>query len=457
MIGALLFSALGVVACAAPDDGSIGTQEVAPLATGEAQTRRLCSRDRSDIVLDVFCSDEPPRIETLLDLRAALGINKPAYEQGLAVISHSTALTGRTVSSINPRLIFINPPGEAGGELLMLAFARGEQSAEIVVRDRARGDFQFYLVSYEQACNEVGCTPGDLLTETAEVGWKNLNVYAEEDLANTPRDCRTCHQPNGPGTTKLLRMQELEPPWNHWLYPFVPGGRALIADYRAAKEGELFGGLSAAEVADRSNPGLLSATLHFANTVDQPNAYVSAAIGAEVIESAAALGGKQPEDNSIPGESETWDAIYEKARNGEAISVPYHDVKVTDPAKLAAMTAAYVDYLEGRLAREDLPDIREIFPDDPMLRARMGLETEPGMSGEEVLMQACAQCHNDRLDQSLSRARFNVNIGRLSAEEKARAVARVSLPVDDPAVMPPAMFRHLRDDAKQKLIELLGR
>jgi len=106
--------------------------------------------------------------------------------------------------------------------------------------------------------------------------------------------------------------------------------------------------------------------------------------------------------------------------------VPYHDVKVTDPDKLAAMTAAYVDYREGRLAREDLPDIRDIFPDDPMLRARMGLETEPGMSGERSAHEACAQCHNDRLDQTLSRARFNVDLSRLSDDEKARAVARVS-------------------------------
>jgi len=455
----LIMGALVMTACAPSDDSPSDTQEIKPLATGEAQKRKLCSRDRSDIVLDVFCRTDAPQITSLTTLRAALNINRLTDVQGLAVISHSTSLVGRSVSAINPRIIFINPPDETGRarDLLMLAFARGEQSAEVVVQDRSDGAFQFYLVTFEQDCNERGCTSGDLLTEAAEVGWKSVNVYAEEDLANTPRDCRTCHQADGPDTPKILRMQELDPPWNHWLYPFVPGGRAVIADYQAAKEGDMFAGMSATQVAERSNPGLLSATLHFANPVTQPNAFSSAEIEDEVIESAAAQGGHQPEDNSIPGESATWDAIYENAKNGEAIAVPYHDVKVTDPTKLAAMTAAYRSYLDGMLAAADLPDIRDVFPDDPMLRARMGLETEPGMTGEEVLMQACSQCHNDRLDQALSRARFNTDLSTLSREEKLRAIARVSLPVDDPSVMPPSLFRHLSEDAKQKVIELLER
>lgn len=455
--GALALSLIAG-ACAAEKRGPAGplVREATPLETGAAQKERLCSRDRSDAVLDVFCRSEPPKITSLVELRQAFGVDEPGTKQLFALTGHSTSLVARSVSSINPRVIFIRPESETDGvELLFIAFARGEQFSEIAVRDRTAGELQFYLFTFDQECNERGCKPGDLLTEHAEVGWRNVNVYAEEDLANTPSDCRVCHQPDGPHTPKLLRMQEFEPPWNHWFYSFVPGGKAIIRDYLAAKGDEGMGGLTADDIALRSQPGVMSSTLFFANPGPQPNAYVSAVINSEITESTASLGGNQPDDNSVPGESETWDAIYERARNGEAISVPYHDVKVTDKAKLATMTAAYVDYREGRLPREELPDIREVFPDDEELLARMGFATEPGMTGQEVLMQACAQCHNGHLDQTLSRARFSVDLSKLSREQKDRAISRIMLPLDHGGVMPPARFRHLSEDAKRQLVELL--
>jgi len=458
----LLGAALIISACAEEEAPIVEpvVREPVPLATGEEQTGRLCSRGRSDVVLDVFCQSDPPTITSLLELRAAIDLDADAtkYEQTFAITGHSTSLVSRSVSAINPRVIFIRAPNlELKTELAFMAFARGEQFSELAVRDRTTGELQFYLFTFEQDCNEQGCQPGDLLTEAAETGWKNTNVYAEEDLVNTPLDCRVCHQPDGPETPKFLRMQELKAPWNHWFYSFVPGGQAVIRDYLAAKTGELFAGLTSDDVSLRSQPGVLSSTLFFANDVPQPNEYVSSIIEDEVIASAAERGGSQPDDNSVPGESPTWRAIYEQARSGEAISVPYHDVKVTDPAKLAAMTAAYVDYREGRLPREELPDIRDVFPDDEELRARMGFATEPGMSGEEILLQACGQCHNDRLDQTLSRARFNVDLSTMSREEKDRAIARVQLPLDHSGVMPPALLRHLSDDAKQTLVDFLSR
>jgi hypothetical protein len=429
-------------------------REPEPLATGREQKERLCSRGRSDAVLDVFCQQDVPEITSLLELRAELGVDMPGDKQEFAITGHSTSLVSRSVSAINPRVIFIRGPAQ-NEELLFMAFARGEQFSEIAVRDRVSDELQFYLVRFEQECNESACSPADLLTERAESGWRNVNVYAEEDLENTPHDCRTCHQTEGPDTPKLLRMQELEPPWNHWFYTFVPGGKAIIRDYLGVKEGETFAGLSSEDVALRSQPGVLRATLAFENPFPQPNTYDSDAIGREVIASAAERGGKQPEDNSVPGESATWNAIYERSKRGEAIAVPYHDVKVTDPDKLAAMSAAYTDYRAGELAPELLPDIRDVFPDDEMLLARMGFATEPGLDAEGVLLQACAQCHNDRLDQTLSRARFNVDLAKVGRDVRDRAIARLQLPLDDPQVMPPSGIRHLSDEAKQKLIELL--
>ena len=453
---------LALCSCAADvprDEGDVVVREPVPLSKGKAQQAKLCGRGRSDLVTDLFCTKPPQPIGSLVELRAALGFesNENGLYQGFAVTGHSTSLGARSVSAINPRIIFIKYVSETF-DLVALAFTRGPQFVEFVDRDRRTGTFQFYLADFTQACNELpgGCSPGDVLSETAETGWRNFNVYAEEDLENTPRDCRVCHQPDGPKTPKLLRMQEFEPPWNHWFFHLAASGRAVLEDYYAAKGDEVFAGLPA-DAIETSEPGLLSSALFFVGSGTQPNPFVSAQIEKEVMASAAALGGNQPNDNTVPGRSEVWNAIYERAKRGEAISVPYHDVKVTDASKLAGATQAYVDYRQGRLDRKDLPDLRDVHPDDPMLRAEIGLDTEPGLDANEVLAQACSQCHNDRLNQTLSRARFNPKLSKLARAEKNQAIARLMLPPDDPAVMPPVFARQLTDEARARLIELLGR
>jgi mono/diheme cytochrome c family protein len=434
-------------------------REPIPLATGAKQTARLCSRlhTRSDQVLQVFCTGAPA-ITSFVELRTTLGLDSNTNDiyRGYALTSHSTALVSRSVSAINPRIIFVKPRSETE-ELVSLAFARGEQFAEIVVRSR-QDDLQFYLLTFSQDCNGApgGCAPGDLLTEAAEVGWQDVNVYAEEDLENTPRDCRVCHQPEGPGTPKLLRMQEFDAPWNHWFWRQAIGGRAVLDDYYAAKGNEPFAGVPGESIVT-SQPGLLNYALFSVDSPDQPNAFVSSQIEQEVMQSANAMGGDQPTDNSVPGQSATWNAIYEHAKRGEAISVPYHDVKITDGQKLATMTQAYLDYREGRLDRDQLPDIRDVYPDDEQLRAQIGLTTEPGLNGKGVLLQACAGCHNDRLDQGLSRARFGVDLSKLDRAEKARAIARLLLPKSNPSAMPPAHARTLSDEGRSRLIALLQR
>lgn len=438
--------------------------EAEPLLHGKDQLENLCGRHKDDRISDLFCNGKPPEITSLAELRSAIGIynlmgsGDSAYEgEGFAITGHSTSLSTRSVSAINPRFIYMNAPTDNDpGKFITFSFTRGEQFAEFVVRNRMTSELTFYLAAYKQDCNDSdqGCTPGDLLTPATESDWRSLDMYVEDDLFNTPLDCMVCHQTQGPGTPKILRMQELEPPWNHWFYNLTDGGHSLVEDYLAAKGDEPFAGIAGDE-AYQSNPGLLSSSLHFQGSGTQPNAFVSAQIEREVRESAAARGGHQPIDNSVPGESPTWNAIYETAKRGEAIPVPYHDVKVTDRDKLEAMTQAYTDFREGRLAKEELPDIRDIYPDDPKLLANMGFTTEPGLEGKELLVQACSQCHNDRLDQTLSRARFNVNLDGLSQDERDLAAARIMLPPDDPSVMPPVRVRSLSDEAKQNLVDYL--
>jgi hypothetical protein len=440
---ALLF--MLAAACTEPlPDGARVVTGPEPLVKGERQRERLCGRGDDDLVIDAFCSDAPPEIRGLSDLRAALGLgsDENGIEQGFALTGHSTSLVSRLVSAINPRIIFVRSEGEMR-ELSVLAFARGEQFSELVVRSRVDGELRFYLGVFSLRCHAAkdGCTPADLYTDAIESDWTEFDLYGEEDVQNSPLDCRVCHQPDGPGSPKLLRMQEFDPPWNHWFYRLSEGGRVLIADYYAARGEQPFAGVPGDQIR-MSQPGLLSATIYFAGTREQPNAFVSAEI--------------EPEINAT-GESNTWQTIYERAKRGEAISVPYHDVKVTDPDKLAAATQAYADHREGRLPPEELPDLADVFPEDPRVLARMGFVTEPDLDGEGVLMQACAQCHNRRLDQTLSRARFDVELAELSRAQKDLAIARVSLALDHPAVMPPARFRRLGEQGRKRLIDLLER
>jgi mono/diheme cytochrome c family protein len=426
---------------------------------GDEQRARLCAREGDDAVRALFCADPPPSIGSLIELQTAFHLDSGRLGgvQGLAVGAHSTALSARSVSSINPRVIAVrleSPPVE----LFALSYARGEQFIELAVRDRADKELRFYLAAFRQACNasEAGCVPGDLLTPAVESDWTELTLYDEEDLKNTQLDCATCHQPDGPGTPKLLRMQELQSPWTHWFWRSSKGGLALIADYTAAKGDEVLAGMTSEQL-QGCHPANLSQLAIFSGSYRQPNEFLSELIEDEVLASSAARGGAQPEDNSVPGDSPTWRLAYEAARRGEAIPVPYHDVKVTEPSKLARMTEAYQAFRRGELDRAQLPDIRDVFPDDPTRLAEMGTMTEPGLDGAGVLLQACSQCHNPRLDPNLSRARFRADLVGMSREEKQLAIERLKLPEAQLGAMPPPRLRRLSAEARQRAIEALQR
>jgi mono/diheme cytochrome c family protein len=442
---------------------------------GQEQLLRLCARAGDDPLRSLFCGDEPPAIGSIVDLETALGVDSANLKgiNGLSIAGHSTSLSARSISSINPRVIIVrieppavdadgNPaaPGSQPGapELLALAFARGEQFVELMVRDRDDLELRFYVLAFRQACNAAAdsCKPGELLTPEIESNWLETSLYDERDLADTTLDCAPCHQPDGPGSRKLLRMQELHTPWTHWFAPSTPGGQALIADYVAAKGDEGVAGVSGWQV-QHANPVNLNLQVVYAGPNTQPNSSDWQAIEAEVKSSAAAKGGDQPRDNSIAGESATWRAGYERALRGEAITFPYHDVKVSDPIKLARMSEAYQAYQRGELAARDLPDIRDVFPDDPARLAEMGQLTPASVSGEDVLLQACSTCHNARLDPTLSRARFRADLAGIERAEKDVAIERLRLPPSDPHAMPPARLRALTDEARAQALDALAR
>src|SRR4029079_19344719 len=107
------------------------------LPHGSKQTARVCERNGDDLVRDVFCGATPPALTGLVDLQTALELDSRRIGglSGLSVIADSTALTSRSVSAINPRVIAVRVAA-APVEMLATGFTRGEQVVELVVRDR---------------------------------------------------------------------------------------------------------------------------------------------------------------------------------------------------------------------------------------------------------------------------------------------------------------------------------
>lgn len=233
----------------------------------------------------------------------------------------------RSVNAVNPRAIIFTHVvnGAAPAGYVAMGFVRGDQFVEVAAADRNNNNaLNFYLVRFTQACNVSGtCTDGDLLTPAIESNWLDVTVYDDVDLRNTVVDCLQCHQVNGPDTTKILRMQELEFPWPHW-FRNNTAGSVLLADFRAAHgTTEDYAGIPA-NVIPLSDPEELEDLVLTAG-FRQPNEFPTEVIEAEVRRTAG-----QPADNSVPGVSPTWDRIYANSVTAQAIAVPYHDVKVTD-------------------------------------------------------------------------------------------------------------------------------
>ncbi|MEQ1877368.1 MAG: hypothetical protein ABL958_12050 [Bdellovibrionia bacterium] len=395
----------------------------------------------------------------------------------------SSSLVGRYSSAINPRAILFSRPVATGDpNFVTMGFIRGEQFVEFLANDPVKNEIALFLFSFKQACNfePGGCSTGELLTPEIEKNWVSYTLYEDVDLKNTVVDCLQCHQPNGPGTKKIMRLQEFLIPWTHFIrnkgptfseasvtlkkameeipgykgdpneMPGIDGGLALLEDFRAAHGTfEEYAGIPARFIPE-SAPILLENMMRFQGfEPDQTFDFRGLEIETEIKQANA----RQPWSNILPGISPTWTAMRQAFLLGNAIAPPYHDVKVTDPVKLAAMTDAYARYRKGFITAKELPDIRDVLPDEKL--AKLGFGVEATANGRDVLVQACAQCHNSRLDQSLSRARFNAMANSFSPEVKETVKKRLLLPEGHLLRMPPTRFRALTEEQKHSLLEYI--
>ncbi len=444
------------------------TDELRYLPTGTAQWQALCARGNGDLVSKAFCAGSaPPAITSVVELQKLLGLDfKPGVttngtngNPGFAMTSHSTSLVTRHTTVLNPRaLVFTAPNGRGrqaapfkpNANYVAMGFARVEREVELVSKDPVKGDINFFLFRYTLACDASpnGCTPGDLLTPAVESNFASYTLYQDVDIKDTVVDCLQCHQPAGPGTPKLLRMQELQFPWIHFIFNEPQGNLYLRNDFHAAHgNAEAYAGIPA-NLLDQAAPPVLEAFVENNGFIAQPNELQTKTVMNEVIASSS----YQPMTNVPPGVSATWRTQYAKSEAAQVIPVPYHDFKTTDPQKLAYATNAYQAFVKGTLPASQLPDIRDTFLDAAM--SDMTFHAAPGLDGKGLLTQMCQQCHNTQLDQTTTRARFNVQTlaTAMSPQEKGEAIRRIKLPATDCDHMPPARFRDL-SAAEIQLVE----
>ncbi len=469
------------------------------LKSGEEQIAIVCNRNtgKTNKVLTAFCVNKI-RPKSLIEFQTALGIavvnpaltarnqNGTGGNPAFAFTGHSSSLVGRFSSSINPRAIIMSTEvlsnNNPNPNFVVMGFVRGEQFAEIAVNNPSTpGQIDFFLAGFKQACNSApgGCLPADLLTPAVESNWTEFTLFQDEDLKNSIVDCRHCHQPEGPTGPKILRMSELRNPWTHFFRDNTAGIN-LINDYYAAHTtAETYAGIPGPMI-NGSDPQKLE-NLVTGNGFVQLQAvgqFQTNTIQNEVQASSP----NQPVDNTVPGKSATWDAFFQKVVQGLTIPVPYHDVKVTEPSLLAQFTKQYVDFKAGMVAAKDFLDHREVLRPDQKQRADMGFAVAPGTTPQDTLMLACSQCHNSKLDQTLSRAKFNVNLKAMpnAVEEIDVAILRLKLGLSEERLknedikimnekgepismhkaehvnsMPPRRFKQLTDEQIDGLIKFL--
>ena len=112
------------------------------------------------------------------------------------------------------------------------------------------------------------------------------------------------------------------------------------------------------------------------------------------------------------------------------IPIPYHDVKVTEPALLEKYTQQYQDFRAGLVSLDQFEDHRNALRTDQTQRANMGYAVRAGTDPKTMLIQSCNQCHNSKLDQTLSRAKFDVDLDSMGARAPAAievAITRLKL------------------------------
>ena len=328
-----------------------------------------------------------------------------ADQRAFALTGNSTSLVAMSVSAINPRILVfprVDADLKRPDTMTAVGFVRGEPFVELVSRDPASGDLNFYLLALRA---EVQLRQRRLRSGQPPDGGDRARLDRVQRLRSgrPRRRRRSTASPaisrSGHGTKRILRMQELASPWMHW-FPqrFVQrtdSDRALVAQFA------------------RRAPGRRAIRRH-PDRRRSPTRSTRAAARSSKRWCARKVSATQPNpfDAQIAtemksGASPTWQARFEAHLGGEAIAVPYPRIDVTDEAKRTAAVRSYQDVVRGhRAASRRSLDLREVFSDDAA--EKLSFVPQPGADGKAVLLQMCARCHDGRGNPQLSKNHFNV-------------------------------------------------
>lgn len=461
------------------DDPQPAAEPEPELPFDAGKLAEVCARGNADRVAQALCSGSA--IESMTDLRDALAFTNPFF----ALTSNSSSLVARGVSAINPRLVV----GEKAGGLfsdfgdidqtMAMGFARGEQFVELVGYDPVAEDLNFYLLMFEQDCNDAenGCSTADLLTPAIENDWARWTVYQDVDLANKTVDCAVCHQPLGRDTPKILRMQEVNNSWTHW-FPTRPaaqsggwssGGSVTFGlppedpESHGTRSSEVlwsmfermhgpdgtYGGVSLDELSPATaGPDMESFVVGTNLSRDLP----------APLDLPPGFGGGSGDyfydsaSSEVLGDASDWSQQYARVVSGERLPLPSYRIDVTDPQQRENAITSYLDVVGGAQPPETLVDVREVLSYDAL--TEMSVVPRQGASATEIITHMCSRCHNDRLDPDLSRARFDAGtLATMTAVDKLAIANRLEREHDDPMLMPPPRFATLPDWARQRVMD----
>jgi hypothetical protein len=424
------------------------------IGVGPSQTRRVCESGATDAVTLALCREPAPVIDGLTVLYEELGFAGKS-ERLVAATTQSLGLSARHVSAANPRMfVFANNVEHVPvphDKLAAVSFARGEQLVELVALDTATYDWNFYLLSFTQACNEPGCTPEQLLTEQVERDWTGYTLYSDRDLVDTPLDCLSCHLPYGAGTHKLLLMRELPDPWLHWgdfrgvnetahcsqdgaKLPdpgrHVPGDGLDLLVSLEGRTGR-YGGIEVGELADSLSGRLMSDFYVDARLVinDSPyggnypqveREFDSAAVLCELLDSPT---------------SARWE-LYRDELAALGLPIPSPAADILDPEKRREFQADRAAYLAQHAGVPALDVAAGLLAPDVLTQAGLVPRQEDDAPG--ILRQMCVRCHGHDTPPALRRASFDATAIESFTPASARSIkARVRLPRTSPNVMPP--------------------
>jgi hypothetical protein len=439
------------------------------IGVGPAQTRRVCESGADDRVVAALCREPAPTIDSLTSLYEAMGL-VGEKERLVAATTHSLGLSARTVSAANPRMfVFTNNIEYAPiphHKLAAVSFARGEQLVELVALDTRTYDWNFYLLSFNQACNAAGCTPEELLTERVERDWTSFTLYSDRDLVDTPLDCLSCHLPYGAGTHKLLLMRQLPDPWLHWGDfrgvnetancsqdgPKAPDpGRRVPGeglDVLVALEGPKgrYGGIDVSELSASLSGRLMSDFYVDARLTinDSPHGgdypqlereFNSATVLCELLDSKV---------------SPRWQA-YRDELSALGLPVPAPATDVLDPVKRQAILADRAGFLDGFAGASSFDAASSLLAKEVL--TQVGIVPREEDSAPVILRQMCVRCHAGDVPSHLGRAAFDATKLDRFAPVSAREIkARLRLPRHSPRLMPPLRSGELPPWALDRIV-----